>query len=707
MKNFLKMIAVATGPNSRLSLHFDPVVQEMRSRFGITETTPQGVALQLKGKLSWVITDSLRCEEVTNFLEQNPDNDFLKMILEGTQLPDHPKMNCQESMLLCLILSGKMDIKTVRDAYFCSLADKVGDVGVFETLMGLQDKGTFVTQRNPIVVGDMVVFGSTRDPECKQCFHVGICTAVGEDGSVQLMSLWNIPEMTFCSVDLQSFSRLISEEQEDSEKVTERRLMKGTGLTQDQAQDIVADLRDKGFLDAEGRVTGVVDEGSIGKYSLPQGDFPEGCLDRVKAKLSGAHFEATHENPFKHMSVHDLVRIARVNPETIRPSALSDVVGVLHLARSGASDSDVALAAQRVRTQWSISEGTLLDQILQNKPLTGDFSSQDFRGVDLFGVDFGPNCKFEGCDFTNVRLTQSQLEQILSGDSRPLSLKGAILDGLNFKGMSLRDVNLSGCSLQDASFEGVLSSEGAIFGGVSLTEDQVRALVDKKPASLKGAILTDIQFSEQNLSGVDFSGVTFQGCTCFQLEGDLTGVRFEGANTSGFELHGFSGLELNQLVAFIHGSGGKLSQDVCIAIMTDFPSGFVGLLDVVKVEDREVLKEAFMMTMDNLADPHSLLIVLSGEPFDKVQDFWKKVCSDDRHFDTVERFLVEQILLDTSDADSAKIINQAKVYLDELSTKEDRTMGEFFDHFEGLRERLSVSVFGKIQALYAHLDVEV
>ena len=145
--------------------------------------------------------------------------------------------------------------------------------------------------------------------------------------------------------------------------------------------------------------------------------------------------------------------------------------------------------------------------------LAADFSGADLRQMDFSGADLS------GANFADANLEDTNLQ-------------GASLVGADFTNASLGGANLTNADLRGARFEG--TSLSRTYAGDFYGAQLAGAKLDGATLNFAGTDLRNVDLSETNLQGADFTNASLGGANL--TKADLRGARLMNASLQGTNL---------------------------------------------------------------------------------------------------------------------------------------------------------------------------
>ena len=166
-------------------------------------------------------------------------------------------MNCQEAVMLSLILSKKISFLEVRKAYQKQFIAK-DDITMnpLDKLLNLEQSKFFEDHQKThgeIKPGNILFFGGNRHLGLTESFHVAICVQKNGRNPI-LMSLWNLPRPTMVQVTLTELLNAIKAAKKDTGKVTLQRLCFNSTITPKEASRLMNYLFEKDLINRDGSV---------------------------------------------------------------------------------------------------------------------------------------------------------------------------------------------------------------------------------------------------------------------------------------------------------------------------------------------------------------------------------------------------------------------------------------------------------------------
>lgn len=273
--------------------------------------------------------------------------------------------------------------------------------------------------------------------------------------------------------------------------------------------------------------------------------FRQANLDRTN--FSGATLNNVAFNE-AHMTATNLSRVTGTSCDFSECDLRSVVIDApLALASPESAPlrfSYCKLKYSLIGTNWvrKVMDWAQISEIPHDQQI--DATKADLTGVEMTGIRFASQCKFDNAILRNTSFVESSLSFA--------SFKGALLDGSiapDYAGADLAAARLKGCDFSDAR------CARTNFSGARLDEAKfVKAQLQK--ANFTNAYLKSVNFSaveQRGMSGASFNRAFLVGCNF--TGADLSTYQSDTVNLTQAYLHGANFTNANLAGTLIAGAG--------------------------------------------------------------------------------------------------------------------------------------------------------
>ena len=273
--------------------------------------------------------------------------------------------------------------------------------------------------------------------------------------------------------------------------------------------------------------------------------FRQANLDRTN--FSGATLNNVAFNE-AHMTATNLSRVTGTSCDFSECDLRSVVINA-PLALASPESAPLRFSYSKLKysligTNWvrKVMDWAQISEIPHDQQI--DATKADLTGVEMTGIRFASQCKFDNAILRNTSFVESSLSFA--------SFKGALLDGSiapDYAGADLAAARLKGCDFSDAR------CARANFSGARLDEAKfVKAQLQK--ANFTNAYLKSVNFSaveQRGMSGASFNRAFLVGCNF--TGADLSTYQSDTVNLTQAYLHGANFTNANLAGTLMAGAG--------------------------------------------------------------------------------------------------------------------------------------------------------